>query len=283
MLETHRRHVADATVAVIPVAAEQTSGFGILKMNQQGRIVHFDEKPPAERLPGLASEIPGLGQTYLASMGIYIFGRAALEQALSDPKLVDFGKNVIPDAVPRLRLHAHLHRGYWEDVGTIESYYQANLALCRPLPPFDFYEASRPVYTHPRFLAATKIESCRVKHALLAEGSILIDADVERAVVGIRSRIGRGARVEDSLILGADYHETLEESERSVARGIPAMGIGAETVIRKAIVDKNARIGRGVKILNEAGLQHHDGDGYYIREGIVVVPKNAVIPDGTLI
>ncbi len=283
LLETHRRHVADATVAVIPVAAEQTSGFGILKVNRQGRIVHFDEKPPADRLPGLASELSGIGQTYLASMGIYAFGREALETALEDPALVDFGKNVIPNVVPRLRVHAYLHRGYWEDVGTIDSYYQANLALCQPLPPFDFYDAARPVYTNPRFLPATKIEACRVNNALLAEGSILIDADVERSVIGIRSRVGRGTRIEESLVLGADYYETLEESERSAARGVPPLGIGADSIVRKAIVDKNARIGRGVRIVNESGQKHHDGDGYYIREGIVVVPKDGVVPDGTVI
>ncbi len=283
MLETHRRHVADATVAVIPVGADQASSFGILKVNRQGRIVMFEEKPPAERLPALVSDLPGVGETFLASMGIYIFGRDALEKSLTDPKLVDFGKNVIPEAVPRLRVHAHLHRGYWEDVGTIKSYYLANLALCQPIPPFDFYEASRPVYTSPRFLPATKIESCTVKNALVAEGSIIVEADVERAIVGIRSRIGKGARIQDSLILGADYYETLEESERSVARGIPPIGIGSDSVIRKAIVDKNARIGKGVQILNEAGDLERDGAGYSIRDGIVVVPKNGVIPDGTIV
>jgi glucose-1-phosphate adenylyltransferase len=283
MIETHRRHVADATVAVTPVSAEQASGFGILKVNRQGRIVHFDEKPPAERLPGLVSEMTGVGQTFLASMGIYVFGREALERSLTDSKLVDFGKNVIPDAVPSLRVHAHLHRGYWEDVGTIRTYYAANLALCQPLPPFDFYEASRPVYTHPRFLPATKVESCTVRNALIAEGSIIIGAEIERSIVGIRGRIGRGTTIHDSLVLGADYYETLDEIDRSTARGVPPVGIGADTVIRSAIVDKNARIGRGVRILNEAGLQERDGEGYFIRDGIVVVPKNGVIPDGTVI
>ncbi len=283
MLETHRRHVADATVAVTPVTADQASGFGILKVNRQGRIVHFDEKPPAERLPELASEMPGIGQTFLASMGIYVFGREALERSLADPKLVDFGKNVIPEAVPRMRVHAHLHRGYWEDVGTIKSYYLANLALCQPIPPFDFYEASRPVYTDPRFLPATKVESCTVRNALIAEGSIVIGAEIERAIIGIRSRIGKGATIHDSLVLGADYYETLDEIERSTGRGVPPMGIGSDAIIRKAIVDKNARIGRGVRIVNEAGVAEKDGDGYFIRDGIVVVPKGGVVPDGTVI
>jgi glucose-1-phosphate adenylyltransferase len=283
MLDTHRRHVADVTVAVIPVPAEQTSGFGILKVNRQGRITHFEEKPGADRLPDLVSDVPGMGPAYLASMGIYIFGREALETSLADPALVDFGKNVIPEAVPRLRVHAHVQRGYWEDVGTIRSYYQANLALAQPVPPFDFYDASRPVFTHPRLLPATKVEACTVTNALLSEGCILVGAQIERSVIGIRSRIGKGTTIRDSLVLGADYYETLEEIARDASRGIPPMGIGADSVIERAIIDKNARIGSGVRIVNEAGAQEKDGDGYFIREGIVIVPKNGVVADGRVI
>lgn len=283
MLETHRRHVADATVAVTPVPAEQTSGFGILKVNRQGRIVHFEEKPKPDRLPELASEMPGSGPLFLASMGIYIFNRDALEGALADGGLVDFGKNVIPDAVPRLRVQAHVHRGYWEDVGTIRSYYEANLALCQPVPPFDFYQAGRPVYTHPRFLPATKVEDCTVKSALISEGGILVRAAIERAVVGIRSRIGPGVTLRESLVLGADYYETLDEIARSASRGLPPLGIGEGSLVERAIVDKNARIGSNVRIVNQAGVQDHDGDGYFVRDGIVVIPKNGVVPDGTVI
>ena len=283
MLETHRRHVADVTVAVTPVMAEQATGFGILKMNGLGRITHFEEKPSAERLPQLVSDIPTLGSGLIASMGIYLFKREALEAALKDPALVDFGRHVIPDALSRSRVQAHVHRGYWEDVGTIGSYYRANLALCLPVPPFDFYEASRPVYTHPRFLPASKVESCVVTNSLLSEGCIVVGAQIERSVVGIRSRIGRGAQVRASLILGADYYETLDELDRSSGRGAPPIGVGEDSIVAGAILDKNARIGRGVKILNEAGVQEKDGDGYYIREGIVLVPKNGVIPDGIVI
>jgi len=283
MIETHRRHVADVTVAVTPVTAEQAPAFGILKVNRQGRIVHFEEKPGAERLPELLSELPTVRTTYLASMGIYLFGREALERALADPALVDFGKHVIPDAVPKMRVQAHVQRGYWEDVGTIRSYYQANLALCQPVPPFDFYDASRPIYTHPRFLPATKVEQCVVKQALISEGSIVIGAEIEHSVIGIRSRIGSGARIKDSLVLGADFYETLAEIERDAARGLPAVGIGPDSTIRGAIIDKNARIGAGVRILNESGDVERDGDGYYVRDGIVLVPKNAVIPEGSVI
>jgi glucose-1-phosphate adenylyltransferase len=283
MLETHRRNVADVTVAVTPVGAEATSGFGILKTNGHGRITHFDEKPPAERLPGLVSEIPGTGTAFLASMGIYIFSREALEKAVSDPALVDFGRHVIPDALPKLRVQAHVHRGYWEDVGTIKSYYDANLALCHPVPPFDFYESTRPVFTHPRFLPASKVERCTMNNTLLSEGSIVVDAVIDQAMIGIRSRIGRGTQIRDSLVLGADYFETIEEAERAAAAGMPPVGIGSDCVITKAIIDKNARIGRGVKILNEAGVQELDGDGWFIRDGIVLVPKDGVLKDDTVI
>jgi glucose-1-phosphate adenylyltransferase len=280
MLEAHRRNVADVTVAVTPVSRESTSSFGILQLNRQGRIVHFEEKPPADRLSDLASEVSGLGSSFLASMGIYIFTREALIESLKDASLVDFGRHVIPGAVPRGRVHGHVHRGYWEDVGTIRSYYLANLALAQPVPPFDFYEATRPVYTHPRFLPATKVEECVLRSALLSEGCIVVGTQVERAVVGIRSRIGPGTTIRDSLILGADYYESPEEV---AAHGGPPVGIGGDTLIQNAIVDKNARIGRGVRIVNEPGDVERDGDGYFIREGIVVIPKDAVITDGTVI
>ena len=283
MLETHRRHVADATVAVTPVGAEQAVGFGILKVNRQGRITHFEEKPKAERLPELVSDVPGIGPTYLASMGIYLFGRDALEGSMADPSLIDFGKDVIPRALQEMRVHAHPHRGYWEDVGTIRSYFDANLALARTLPPFDFYEATRPVFTNPRFLPATKVESCAMRQALISEGCILVGAEIERAVIGIRSRIGSGTQIRDSLILGADFYETVEEMERAQAKGLPAVGIGSDSIISNTIVDKNARIGRGVRITNHSGEGERDGEGFYIRDGIVVIPKNAVIADGTVI
>jgi glucose-1-phosphate adenylyltransferase len=168
-------------------------------------------------------------------------------------------------------------------VGTIQSYYEANLALCQPVPPFDFYDVSRPVFTHPRFLPATKMESCTIENALVSEGCVIVHSEIRRALLGIRARVGRGGRVRDSLLLGADYYETAEEVQRAAAQGLPPIGIGDETVIQRAIVDKNARIGRGVRIANEAGIQEKDGQGYFIREGIVIVPKNAAVPDGTVI
>ncbi len=226
MLRTHRENKADATVGVIPVAAEQTSQFGILKVDASGRIVHFDEKPPADRLPGLISDIPGLGRGYLASMGIYIFTREALEGSLADPMLVDFGRHVIPDAVPRRRVQGHVHQGYWEDVGTIKSYFEANLALCEPIPPFDFYDAAHPIYTNPRFLPASKVSNCTIKNALIGEGCIMQGAHIDHAVIGIRSRIGAGTQIRRSLLIGADGYETLQQMEATQAKGVPPIGIG---------------------------------------------------------
>ncbi len=283
MLKTHVESKADATVGVIPVEASQTSALGILKVDASGRIVHFEEKPSADRLPALISDIPGVGRGYLASMGIYAFSRDVLEQSLSDPKLVDFGRHVIPDAVPRRRVQAHVHRGYWEDVGTIQSYFQANLALCEPIPPFDFYDTAHPIYTNPRFLPASKVANCMIKNALISEGCIMQGAHIDRAVIGIRSRIGAGTQIRSSLLIGADGYETLQDMETMQTQGIPAIGIGAESVIENAIVDKNARIGRGVRIVNRDGIKEKDGNGYFIREGIVIVAKNGIIPDGTVI
>jgi glucose-1-phosphate adenylyltransferase len=280
---THRSNAADATVAVIPVSREQTAGLGILKIDAQGRVIHFEEKPPPERLDELESDIPGYGRGFLASMGIYLFGRETLEKAIADPSLVDFGRHVIPSAIGALRVQSHVFRGYWEDVGTIASYYQANLQLTDPIPDFDFYDSLRPVYTQPRQLPATKIEGCALRRALVSEGCILMGAEIERSVIGIRSRIGTGVRLRASLMLGADFYETLEEIEQAKARGLPPIGVGEGTVVERAILDKNVRIGRNVRISNEAGVQNADEKGYYVRDGIVLVPKGGVVPDGTVI
>ena len=283
LLRVHRDHRAHLTVAAIPVAREKTGAFGILKADADGRIVRFAEKPGPELLADLEGDLPGHGRGFLASMGIYVFNRDVLEAALEDPAVVDFGLHVIPKALGEHRVECNVFQGYWADVGTIASYYQANLELTAPIPPFDFYDVQRPVYTRPRFLPASRVEGCTLHQALVSEGSILLASKIERSVVGIRSRIGEGARLKETLVLGADYYETLEEIARGESRGVPPIGIGRDTWIERAIVDKNARIGRGVRILNAARVEHADGDGYFIRNGIVILPKGAVIPDGTVI
>jgi glucose-1-phosphate adenylyltransferase len=284
MLETHKSSKADATIAMKPVPAEQTHAFGIMQTDATGRIVKFDEKPPPDRLAGLASTVPGIsGPAYLASMGIYIFRRRALDEALQSNEHVDFGRHIIPALVPRLRVQAHVHDGYWEDVGTIGSYFEANIALTERRPSFSFYDPEFPMYTHPRFLPATKIESCEIVDSLVSEGCFIERARLEHAVVGIRSRIARGVKVRRSLLLGADFYETNEEIERGQREGLPPVGIGEESIIENAIIDKNARVGRGVRITNERGDRDRDTAHCFIRDGIVVVPKGAIIPDGTII
>ncbi len=281
--DTQRNNRAQVTVGVLPVSREQTAGFGILKVDARGRIIHFEEKPGPERLDDLESDIPGYGRGFLASMGIYLFERDYLEKALSDPSLVDFGRHVIPRAIGTTQVQAHVFKGYWEDVGTIASYFNAGLELTKSIPPFDFHDVSRPIYTRARFLPATRIEGCTLHAALVSEGCILMGAEIERSVIGIRSRIGQGTRVHDALVLGADNYESLREIEQAQARGVPPIGIGSDSIIQHAIVDKNARIGRGVRIVNEGKVENADGADWYIREGIVIVPKGAVVPDGTVI
>jgi glucose-1-phosphate adenylyltransferase len=284
MLATHRTARADATIAMTPVSAEQTAGFGIMRTDGAGRVIAFDEKPPRERLPGLASTIPARrGSVWLASMGIYLFRRGALEQVLSEEQHVDFGRHVIPAQIARMRVQAHVHEGYWEDVGTIGSYFEANLAMTGSPPPFSFYDARIPIFTQPRFLPPTRVIACDVAESLIAEGCFIERARIERSVIGIRARIAAGARIRRSLVLGADGYESPEEMDRARNDGLPAMGVGEETVIENAIVDKNARIGRGARIVNERGERDRDGAGWHIRDGVIVVPKGAVIPDGTII
>lgn len=280
---THRESGAMATVGVLPVPAEQTSGFGILKVDAKGRIVHFEEKPRADRLPALESEIPGYGRGFLASMGIYMFERRALEKAVSDPALVDFGRHVIPWAIGREHVQAHPFTEYWEDVGTIASYFEAGIELTTRAPRFDLFDSAWPIYTRPRFLPATRVEECTLREALVSEGCLLSGASIERSAVGIRSRLGAGVKLRETLVLGADLYETPRALAEATERGLPPIGIGEGTEITRAIVDKNARIGRGVRIANAKGVTEADGDGWYVREGIVIVPKGGVVKDGTVI
>jgi glucose-1-phosphate adenylyltransferase len=283
MMRVHRESRAAATVAIKAVPADQTAAFGIMKVASDGRIVHFEEKPPAERLPHLVSTLPGSNDNaYLASMGIYIFERQALREALATDTHIDFGRHVIPAMLSRMRVQSYVFDGYWEDVGSIKSYYEANLALTRHEPHFSFYHPRCPIYTHPRFLAPTKLRSCRVRDALIADGCYIEGADIETSVVGIRSRIGEGVRLRRTLMLGADEYESPTQMQ-ALAPGVPPVGIGAGTIIEGAIIDKDARIGRQVRITNERGLREHDGGNHFIREGVVVVPKAATIPDGTVI
>jgi glucose-1-phosphate adenylyltransferase len=281
MFRAHAESQADVTVATKPVPAAATSAFGIMKTDPAKRVTHFEEKPKADRLGELGSNVAGVAEpAYLASMGIYVFSRAALEQQLQNPDAIDFGKHVLPAMLPSGKVQAFLYDGYWEDVGTIRSYYDANLDLMAAEPVFDFYHSRCPIYTQRPFLAPSKIRSCRIDAALVADGCTLVDAHIERSVIGIRSRIGAGARILNSLILGADDYETANEGS---GERLPPLGIGEGSLIEGAIIDKNARIGRNVRIVNAERRTDHDAERYFIRDGIVVIPKGGIIPDNTQI
>ncbi len=283
----HRARGADVSIAVKPVTRAQAPELGILKVNAQGRIVDFVEKPQTDeqldalRLSTSPSENPD--ELYMASMGIYIFEPQVMISLLMGNQHDDFGKHIIPEAIHKVGVFAHTFAGYWEDIGTIRSFYEANLALTDARPAFDFYLPDAPVYTHARFLAGARLESCRIENGIIAEGSYICDAQIQRSIIGIRSVIGPGVKLFNSVVMGADFYEKPNDMERNVARGIPNVGIGANASINRAIIDKNARIGERVIIENSEGVSEAEAENYYIRDGIVVVPKDAVISAGTVI
>lgn len=286
-IEGHRRHRADITLAVKPVTRELAHRFGILRMNQESRIVAYREKPSSPRdLDEMESRVPlssNQEESFLANMGVYVFRMSTLVEVLSGNTKEDFGRHIIPDAIHQQRVFGYVFDGYWEDIGTIRSFYDANVAMTGEDPPFQFHDPEAPIFTHPRYLAGAKLDECRVTSAVIGDGSVLSHAAIERSVVGIRSLIGSGVRLSHAVVMGADYYQGSAEIAADKAQGIPPIGIGRDTIIRRAIVDKNARIGQGVVIANEAGITEADGESYYIREGIVVVPKDAVIQDGRII
>jgi glucose-1-phosphate adenylyltransferase len=291
ILAQHVQRGADLTVATIPVQRAAAKGFGIMQIDSSQRIVRFVEKPKDETvldslvIPGeirRQQQLPEHEDLFLASMGIYVFNRAVLERALEDPKVTDFGKDVIPAAIQQLNVFSFVYQGYWEDIGTIRAFYEANLDLTEPVPKFNFYDASSPIYTRSRYLPASKVDRCQVERAILADGCILRESTIYHSIIGIRTRLEPGVRVSDSILMGADYYETLEEMEENRRQNRPHVGVGSNTVIEGAIIDKNARIGSDV-VIRAAGRQDTDGQCYYIRDGVVIIPKEAVIPNGTVI
>jgi glucose-1-phosphate adenylyltransferase len=286
-VDEHRERAADVSIAVKPVRREQASQLGILKVDEHGRIVTFHEKPTTDaeldelELPEALGADPEA--RFLASMGIYVFEPSVLTSLLMGVDQDDFGKHVIPAAIERLDVFAHTFDGYWEDIGTISAFYRANLALTEATPKFAFYQPDAPIFTHQRFLAGSRLLDTRVDRAIIAEGCTLVESEIEQSVVGVRTLMGPGVRIYQSIVMGADVYESEGQKEGNRERGVPDIGIGAKSVIHRAIVDKNARIGEGVIISNDARVDEADGDGWHIREGIVVVAKDAVIPDGTRI
>jgi glucose-1-phosphate adenylyltransferase len=264
------------TVATTPVPAEAAKAFGIMEVSDDGRITRFVEKP---RDPAVLASLRGHPDDLPASMGIYVFERDVLADALAGNE-ADFGKHVIPRLIEERRVYAFRHRGYWEDIGTIRSFYEANLDLCEPLPRFNFYDATAPIFTHARYLPATKIIKSRVERSIISDGCIINDADIEHSLLGVRSRIEAGATLRDALVMGQDFYDT---PDRTFPIGAPPMGIGHGTWIEQTIVDKNARIGDDVRISPIGKPADFDGPNYYIRDGIVIIPKNGVVPSGTVI
>lgn len=287
LLAFHEQKRADVTIASLPVTAEDATGFGILKTNGAQRITTFHEKPAPEALDGLESPVPdehrNAGRRFLASMGIYIFRQNLLSELLAaTPDATDFGKEVIPNAIANRRVFAYPFGGYWSDIGTVRSFYDANLELATANPPFDLYDPEAPIYSNARMLPPAKVQDCYVRDALIAEGSVVVGSAIEESVIGTRSFVGAGCTIRRSVLLGADYipwHASREYEPN--APDTP--GIGDGSTIENAIIDKNVQIGPGCSITNREGVTEADGEGYYIRDGIVVVPKNTVLPEGTVV
>lgn len=293
-IERHYETDADVTVSVIPCAPDAAEEFGLLKADSQGRIIEFSEKPKGEALEAMRVDTTDFGLTpeeaqarpFLASMGIYVFKYDRLEKLLAhDGSWVDFGREIIPGAIQNYNVQAFLFDGYWEDIGTIDAFYNANLDLTAPMPKFNLFDADAPIFTRARYLPPSKVHNCDIRASLISDGCIINDATLLRSIIGLRSRIGTGSRVEASILMGADYYQTIESMRDEIKASIPRIGIGENTTVRRAIIDKNARIGSEVRLLNESGIENADGpDGsYYIRDRIILVPKNATIPDGTVV
>jgi glucose-1-phosphate adenylyltransferase len=288
-VDAHIDRRADVTIAVQPVSIDDASSMGIVLFDRSGQIVAFEEKPDGARLAEIGRSIPA-GATFaghvpdrpfMASLGIYVFSRDVLFDVLERDDAADFGRGIIPHALGRYQVQAHLFRGYWADVGTIGSFYDANIMLTQPGAPFSFYDPRRPIYTRPRFLPGARLADCAVRDAIIAEGCDIDRCAIAQSVIGIRANIRSGTQITRSVLLGADYYET--DDEAPVRGDRPRLGIGRDVVLDRVIVDKNARIGDEVQLTNDAEVQEANGDGYYIRNGIIVVPKDGVIKAGTVV
>jgi glucose-1-phosphate adenylyltransferase len=283
----HIEKNADLTIATIPVTAKDAPSFGILKQNEDLMIDSFTEKPGPDLLPDwtspVAPEYAAQEKHWLASMGIYIFSRTFLERLFEEnPNATDFGKEIIPYAINQnFRVASYAYGGYWEDIGTIRSFFEANIALTDSIPKFNLFDNEVQIYTRPRMLAPSKIFGTFFNQSVIAEGCIIHAKQIDRAIVGLRSRIGEGTEISNAIIMGNDYYETLDELDK--LGSTPAMGIGKHCYIRNAIVDKDVRIADGVRIHGSTSLQDEEGDTYVIRDGIIVIKKGAVLQPGTII
>jgi len=291
----HRETEADITISVVPTDKSRAPDFGLMKIDNKGRVTAFREKPKDDALEAMQVDTTVLGlppekakdSPYIASMGIYVFEKQVLHDLLNrDLDRTDFGREILPASLNGHNVQAYLFKDYWEDIGTIEAFYNANLALTeQPDPPFSFYDEKAPIYTRPRYLPPTKLLDCKIIESMVGEGCILKECAVKRSVIGIRSRIETGCVIDNTLLMGSDFYESPTERLQSLESGKVPLGVGANTTIRRAIVDKNARIGRYVQIVNKDRVQEASREdlGFVIQNGIVVIIKNATIPDGTVI
>jgi len=291
LLRQHIETGADITLATTPVDRIAASSFGIMHSDSNRRIFRFEEKPKNPALldelripPSLLGELslPENAELFQGSMGIYVFNRRVLIECLQNDE-DDFGKHIIPSSLQSRKVMTYIFQGCWEDIGSIRAFFEANLALTDTVPPYNFFDHLFPIYTRPRFLPASKVNAATIRRAIVGDGCIISDAHIERTVIGIRSIIESGATIRNSVIMGADFYED-EVNEVSQDQGMrPPMGIGRNSVIDRAIIDKNARIGESVVITPDGKAPNVDSANYYIRDGVVVIPKNAIIPDGTWI
>ncbi|MDP2601511.1 MAG: glucose-1-phosphate adenylyltransferase [Deltaproteobacteria bacterium] len=294
-INRHRQAKADITLSVVPVNERRASDFGLIKIDNNGRVTSFSEKPKGDALKAMRVDTTVLGlpaekateSPYIASMGIYVFERQVLFDLLkAEPERTDFGKEILAASTKDHNVQAYLFDDYWEDIGTIDAFYHANLALTQqPSPSFSFYDEKAPIYTRPRYLPPSKLLDCQVMESMVGEGCILKECTVKRSVIGVRSRIETGCVIDNTLLMGSDYYESPMERLNNLESGKVPLGVGANTTIRRAIVDKNARIGNNVRIVNQDSVQESSREelGFVIQSGIVVVIKNATIPDGTII
>jgi glucose-1-phosphate adenylyltransferase len=285
LVDDHVKRGADITIAAQPVSIDDASAMGIFRFDRGGQITAFEEKPKRDRLEQIGRSIPdgatfsghAADKPFVASMGVYVFTRKVLLAAIEQEGAADFGRQIIPGALGRYRVNAHLFRGFWADVGTVASFYDANIMLTRPGAPFKLYDPKRPIFTHARFLAGAMLNDCAARDAIVCEGCYVEHSTIEGSIVGIRTNVQAGSTIRRSVLLGADYYETATASNRDQ----PRLGIGRNVVLDRVIVDKNARIGDDVQLLNDTGVQEADGDGYFIRDGVIVVPKDGVVRAGT--
>jgi glucose-1-phosphate adenylyltransferase len=282
----HKDTHADITIAAQPVDIDTATQMGIFRFDTDGRIVAFEEKPNTTRLGQIGRSIPpnatfaqhSDAQPFMASMGVYVFSRQVLLDILEQEAGHDFGRELIPDALSKYRVNPYLYRGYWADVGTIRSFYDANVMLGRAAAPFRFWDVTHPIYTHLRHLPGSRLTDCRVRDSIVVDGCYLDRCQIDESIVGLRTHILAGAKITRAVLLGADFYEDGDAPE-----GLPPLGIGRDVVLDHVIIDKNARVGDGARLVNERGVQEADGDGFYIRGGIIVVPKGGVIPPGTVV